>query len=188
MRDLLCKLDQEFLVHHYSRWSAAEALASDETARRLAASWYGGCGPNRASFDTDSRGIHYTMPTEIELGLRYNSRGVCVGIGRAHTVTWTQIRRHRLAQPTELLNELTHALAAHQKEATRHWEASHAIAKNGYWRATPEQITQLDEETQRHLTADHGGRDRVWSAVDEILPLATALEPSDLIEWAEALR
>lgn len=185
-RDLLPALDQRFLVDHYGRWQAAEAIADDDSAHSLAVSSYGGAGPQRAWFDTDRRGIHYTMPGEPEPGDQYNERGMCIGIRRAHTITWSRLRRHRLAQPAELVAELVDARAMNSREALRHWKTSRAIAENGYWRATPEQTEQLDAEWERHLAACYPLKDRVWAAVDAILPLA-APEPADLIEWAEQL-
>ncbi len=175
-------LDQHFLVHHYNVSSAADALASEETAAHLARSWYGGAGPDRASFDTDSRGIHYTMPGEDRLGEENCWR-------HAHRITWSQLRGHRKAQPARLVDELIEAMAESTRESRRHREATDAISAHGYRGATDEQRAALDAERAAHYSADATLRARVRAAVVAILPLhdVDPDEPTDLIGWAEVL-
>lgn len=185
----LSALDQHFLAHHYSSQAAAQALASDDSAAYLATTCYGGAGPGRANFDTDRRGIHYTMPGEEEPAHELNAEGRVKRWRRAHRITWTQLRAHRKAQRPELIDQLIEARAARNAEERRYSDAMDAISVHWYGGATDEQRAALDVERAAHYSRSAVLRERVRAAVMAILPLhdVDPDEPTDLIGWAEVL-
>ncbi len=168
---------QRFLAEEY-RNVGAEALDNDDSAaqlRRSSAGSYGG----RRSYETRSHGIVWAMAGE-ERGDLLRAQGW------PHAVTWAQLKRHRDGQPAHLRQALSEALAALTAEHVQHWEAMSAINSRWYADASPEVRAQLDEESQRHWSAESALSADVGAAVRAMLPLATD-EPTDLIEWAEAL-
>lgn len=101
-------------------------------------------------------------------------------------IRWSAIVAHGDAQPQRLRDRLRDARKAAIAEERRHYDASHAINQNGYWKATPEQVEALDAEWQRHIVAIRVLRDAQDAALLDLLPLATD-EPADLLEWAAAM-
>ena len=181
---MLTALEQHFLVCHVYVPSAAHFLNGDHDNVQ------GGAGPGRAYWMTCSKGIDHTMPGEERPEVVYNAKGFAKERREAHRLTWAAIRDHMAHQPAGLRQELDDALTASQTEWQRHWDYSHAISPNGYWRADPETVEALRAEDARHYAADGPIRDRVRAVVLALLPLhdqADDDEPADLIEWAERL-
>lgn len=179
----LCALDQRFLWHHYGWPSAADALDGEPSTS------YGGGGPNRANFDSDSRGVHFTMPGEQPLKHRVNAKGWIVEYRHAHTITWKQLAHHANAQPTRTREDLHLAREEHHAEARRSWDELTAINKTWFGNATPEQRVALLAAEQHHWEIDGQLLGRMKTVVALMLPLRDVVEdePADLIEWAEAL-
>lgn len=161
---------QRFLYRDYGYHNSAQALDGGERADHLRRSMHSGAGPNRAWFETGSRGIGYSWPGEPRHPM-------------AHRITWAELEAHRQSLPEALRVRLREALDANQAEWQRHWDASHAIAPNGYSRATDAQVAALGAEWARHMAADDATSAAVKSAVAAILPLGDGA-PADLIEWA----
>ncbi len=180
---MLTALEQHLLVHHIYVPSAAHFLDGDHDSMQ------GGAGPGRAYWTTSSKGIDYTMPGDERPEVVYNAKGFTKDRREAHRLTWAAIRDHMAHQPASLRQELHDALAAHRAEWQRHWDATHAISPNGYWRADPETIEALGAEGDRHHAAERPIRDRIRTVVLALLPLHDQAddEPADLIEWAERL-
>lgn len=179
MNDELRADAQRFLAGDY-RNQAAEALDSDESAGQLRRSSSASYGHGSRCFETRSDVIVWVLNGEERSG-EWASRK-----GWPHSVTWAELKRHRDCQPRHLRQALAHARTVHAAEHRQHWEAMNAINERWYSTATLEQRAQLDTETERHWKADGTLRAAVHAAVLAMLPLATD-EPTDLIEWAEAL-
>lgn len=174
--------DQRFLLNGYGPLATARALARGHDSSCL-----GGTGPHGA-YDTNTTGIHYTLPDETRPEWRPNRPGSVFGRRpHLHTITWQALAAHARALPHGALDELTAAYAELLAESHRNWEALHAINPNVWWHATDEQQVALLTQERHHRTLEHAIEARIRAAVLAALP-DSGDEPADLLEWAEALR
>ena len=163
---------QHFLAHHYGWASAAQLLLGRSDATDA------GAGPGRAWFRSDTAGISYSMPGEPHGPGSYQ-----------HRVTFAAIGAHMAAQPAARVAELQEAVRLNAAESRRWWAAMSEIHPNWYSRPDPAVRAALrTEDAAHHRVADELAS-RIHAAVLAVLPLhdQRSGEPTNLIEWAEAL-
>lgn len=163
---VLSAMEQRFLWHEYGWMNAAAALDGDGS-RSL-----GAAGPDRARFDSDSRGIHYVWPDERDQwrGDQRKANGWLKALDRPHILTWKQIKAHVATQPA-LRDELHAAREADRIEHHQNWETMTAINNITWHRdCTDEQRSHLDAEVRRHDQARATHHARIKAVVAALLP------------------